>query len=44
MPQSPSAAPCTESPGSLSELESLQQAQHHIFRQIASFVRDDALV
>ena len=43
MPPSPSVAPCTGSPVSLCELESLHQAQHHIFSQITSFVRDDAL-
>jgi len=43
MPQSPSAAPCTGSPGSLCELESLHQRQHDILGQIASFVRDNAL-
>jgi len=43
MPPSPSVTPCTESPVSLCELESLHQAQHHIFSQITSFVREGAL-
>ena len=43
MSPSPSAAPCTESPVSLCELESLHQRQHALFSQIARFVREDAL-
>lgn len=43
MPPSPSVAPCTGSPVSLCELESLHQAQQHIFSQITRFVREDAL-
>src|SRR4030042_4133456 len=44
MPQSPStASPCAGSPVSLWELEALHQRQHDIFKQIGSFVRDNAL-
>lgn len=44
MPQSLStASPCAGSPVSLCELEALHQRQHDIFKQLGSFVRDNAL-